>query len=240
VAPFVLKPSPMRQKKSLVNLLLIAPAFVIMGMLSVGVVWLVQQTQSMRCPSATLLYGSGQVATIVQVIPVVLASIGFGLLAVNRLAHRIPPLRRFFDRDARQYGEPDYQRSQHRLTKFSFVVLALMLPISAVASFSQYCLFPQAVLYQPWPWTGLIRYSWQDVRTVETVCTRGSRGGWNGSFFLIMRDGVSFGIMVWPRSVARAYPEIVRALDGVDFAFDAERVRPGCDVPYAKLLVRRP
>ena len=72
------------------------------------------------------------------------------------------------------------------------------------------------------------------------MCTRGRRGGWNSSFFLITRDGASFDSMDWPRSAVRAYPEIVRALEGVDFAFDAERVNPGCDVPYINLLVRRP
>ena len=94
------KPRPTRQRKSLANLLLVAPAFGIMGMLSVGAVWLVQQVQSLRCPSATFLHGSGQVAMIVQVVPIILASMGFGLFAVNWLAHLIVPLRRFFDRDA--------------------------------------------------------------------------------------------------------------------------------------------
>src|SRR5277367_5154133 len=116
------------RRKSLANLLLVAPAFGIMGMLSVGAVWLVQQVQSLRCPSATFLHGSGQVAMIVQVVPIILASMGFGLFAVNWLAHLIVPLRRFFDRDARQHGDPDYRQSQRQLTKFSFIVLALMLP----------------------------------------------------------------------------------------------------------------
>jgi len=236
----MLKASPTQRRKSVANLLLVAPAFVVMGLLSVSVIWLIQQLQSTRCPYGTFLAGSGQAATIVQAVPILLGSIGLALLSVNWLIHLAPPLRRFFDREARQHGEPGYERSQRSLAKFSTIVLAIMSPITMAASFCQYCLTPEQILYQPWPWTGLRQYSWQDVRAVETVCTHGRRGGWNGSLFLIMRDEASFDIMDWPRSTVRAYPDIVRALDGVDFVFDATQVRPGCNVPYVNLLIRRP
>jgi hypothetical protein len=83
-------------------------------------------------------------------------------------------------------------------------------------------------------------YSWGDVVAIKTSCTPGSRGGWNDSFVFIMRDGVSFDIMAWPRTVMRVYPEIVRALEGVEFVFNSEGVSARCAVPYVDLLVRRP
>jgi hypothetical protein len=64
--------------------------------------------------------------------------------------------------------------------------------------------------------------------------------GWNASFFLILRDGAKFDIMTWPRSTLRVYPEIASALKGVDFAFDTQGVRRGCDLPYRDLLLVRP
>jgi hypothetical protein len=176
----MLKASPPQRRKSVANLLLVAPAFVVMGLLSVSVIWLIQQLQSTRCPSETFLNGAGQVATIVQAVPIFLGSIGLALLSVNWLVH-LAPLKRSFDREARQHGEPGYERSQRSLAKFSFIVLAIMSPVIIAASFCQYCLTPGQILYQPWPWTGLRQYSWQDVHAVETVCTHGRRGGWNGS-----------------------------------------------------------
>lgn len=236
----MLKPRRTPRRRSMADFLLLAPALAIMPLLTLGVLWLIQKLQSTRCPAETFLSGSGRAAMAVQAVPILLASIGFAFLAVNWFVHLAPPLRDFFDRDAQRHGAPGYRQSQRSIARFSLVVLSVMLPISAAASLSQYCLAPQDILYQPWPWTGLRHYSWQDVRKVETICTRGRRGGWNGSFSLILRDGSGFDIMGWPRSAVGAYPAIVSALEGVDFAFDAERVSPGCDAPYVDLLLRRP
>lgn len=234
---------PVRGRKSLANLLLVVPAFMVMGLLSAGTIWLIQRAQSTRCPSMTFLSGSGQVASIVQIIPVLVASIGFAFLTVNRLAHAVPPIRHFFDRNARNHGERNYERSQRSLARFSFIILAAMAPITIAASFCQYCIGPNGIAYQSWPWSGLRHYSWTDVQEVKTSCTRQrsrTGTGWSASFVFILRDGMSFDIMEWPRSTARAYPDIVRALDGIDFAFDASRVNADCAVPYMNLLIRRP
>jgi len=229
-----------RRRRSAANLLLVAPAFGAMAGISVGVMWVIQQFQSMRCPAGTFLCSSGRAAEIAQICPIFIASVGFSLLGVNWLAYRIPPVRRFFDRNAREHGEPAYQRSQRGIAKLSAVLLMIMLPLTVAASFSQYCLQAQGILYQPWPWTGLRHYAWGDVASIETSCTRSGRGGWNGSFFLTMRDGASFDIMAWPRSVENVYPQIVRALSGVEFVFNSNDVKPGCAVPYVNLLVQRP
>jgi hypothetical protein len=176
---------------------------------------------------------------IFQTIPIFIGSIGIGFFAVNWIAHSIPPVRDFFDRDARRHGEPGYRASQRGLLTFSAVTLALALAISGGASLSQYCLLDDRVLYQPGPWTGMRNYSWHDVATIETSCAR-SKSSWNGHFFMVMRDGSRFDLMAWPRALVRVYPEITRALNGVDFAFDSSRVRPGCALPYLAVLTRRP
>jgi hypothetical protein len=176
-----------------------------MGAISVGVVWLLQQLQSARCPEGTFLFGSGQVATALQTIPIFVGSIGIGFFAVNWIAHSIPPVRDFFDRDARRRNERGYAASQRGLLKFSMVTLALAWAIGAGASLSQYCLAGEQVLYQRWPWTGLPSYSWQEIAAIETSCSR-SRSSWTGHFFLILRDGSRFDLMAWPRAPVRAYP----------------------------------
>jgi hypothetical protein len=221
------------------NLLLIVPAFAIMGAISLAATWLVQQWQSLRCPANAFLVASGQEATILQIIPIMIASIGFGLLCTNWIAHLIPSLRKFFDRDAEQHNQPGYQRSQQSLMRFSLIVLVIMLPVSIAASLCQYCLSEQGILYQAWPWTGLRSYSWSEVSTIETRCSRG-KGSWSGSYVLIMRDGASFDVMTWPRSFARVYTDMVRALRGAEFTFNSDGVSPGCAHPNVDFLRRRP
>jgi hypothetical protein len=221
------------------NLLLVVPAFGLMGGITIGLVWLLQRLQEARCPEGTFLFGSGQFALIFQVIPIMLGSIGVGFLAVNWIAHSIPPVRRFFDRDARQHGERRYRATQRSMLKFSAITLGICLAISVAGSLSQYCLLSDQVLYQRWPWVGMQRYSWHDIRKIETSCTRG-KGGWGGSFFLVMRDGSRFDLWTWPRAVVQVYPDIARSLKDVDFVFDSSGVRPGCNVPYLALLTHRP
>ena len=93
------------RRKSARNLLLVLPAFALIGGISVAAVWVLQHLQSARCPDGTFLVGSGQVATIFQTIPILMGSIGISFLAVNWVAHSIPPVRDFFDRDARQVSD---------------------------------------------------------------------------------------------------------------------------------------
>jgi hypothetical protein len=228
-----------RRKKSPWHLVLLVPAFALMGAISVGVVWLLEQLQSARCPDGTFFLGSGQVAMVFQTIPIFIGSIGISLLAANWIAHSIPPVRDFFDRDPRLHGERGYAASQRGLLKVSAVTLALALAIGVGASLSQYCLLDDQVLYQRWPWTGLRSYSWHDLEGIETSCFR-SRSSWNGHFFLILRDGSRFDLLAWPRAFVRAYPELARALEDGDFSFDSRGVMPGCTVPYLALLTRRP
>lgn len=229
-----------RRRKSLWNLLLIVPALAFTGGIWAGLVRLIQQLQSARCPSGTFLFASSQIATIFQVVPIFFASMAFCFLAANWLTHLIGPVGNFFDRDAERHGEPDYRTTQRGVLIFSAAVLAIVLPISIAASLCQYCLLGDEILYQPWPWTGLRHYLWRDVAAIETACRPSRTGSWNVSFFLIMRDGTRIDIMARPRALVHAYPEIVRALQDVDFSFDPRGVRPGCHVPYIELLTRRP
>ena len=228
-----------RRTKSARNLLLIVSAFAIMAVISIAAGWLIQQLQSLRCPSGTFLVGSGGVASICQIIPIYIASIGFGFLIVNWLSQLMPPVREFFDRDALRHGVPGYQKAQQGLLRFSVIISAIALPMIVAASLSQYCMLSGAIFYQPWPWTGLKHYAWHDVTKIETRC-HFSKGKWNGSFFLIMNDGSNFDIMAWPGASVRAYPEIVSALKNVNFSFDSTNVRPDCEVWYVDLLTRRP
>ena len=234
------KPNHVHPKKSPWNLLLIVPAFAFMAVLTVGTVSLLQMLQSMRCPVSTFQFGSGNAASILQIIPVMFASIGFGFLIANGLVYAISGVRDFFDRDAHRRGAPDYWTSQRGLLKFSVLLAAAMLPISLLASLSQFCLSPEGLNYQRLPWTGLHHYEWRDVTGIRTRCEPGGRGNWRTSFFLTMQDGTDFDIMVWPRATIRAYPEIRRALQNIGYSFDATGVRAGCDVSYANLLTQHP
>src|SRR5215470_7807989 len=99
------------RRKSARNLLLVPPAFALIGAISVAVVWLFEQLQSARCPDGTFFFGSGQIAMALQTVPIFLGSIGISFLAVNWVAHSMPPVRDFFDRGARRHCEPGYRAS---------------------------------------------------------------------------------------------------------------------------------
>jgi hypothetical protein len=234
--------------KRLSNLLYFAAVIAVMAAISFAAIWLIEQLQSLRCPAGTFLVGAGDLAIMLQKIPIVFASFGFGILTVEWLVHSTQRLQRF-QRDLMRFSmredyELRYRTFQGDLLRFSLIVLSIMLPISVVASLWQYCLLQQEILYQPWPWTGLQQYSWSDVATIETTCSRGGRGGWKGFFDVVMRDGARLEIPVPPfwsvgsPPFVRVYPEIARALDGVDFTFNSKNVSPGC--PYASGLLRRP
>lgn len=229
-----------RRKKSLANLLLVIPAFVIMGCISSGLFWLTQEFQALRCPSGTFLVGSGRIASILQIIPVLIASVIPGLIIVNWLAHIIKPVRNFFDRDAELHREAGYYRSQRSLLVGSAAVLAIAMPITIGASISQFCLASDGVSYQPWLWSGWRQYNWSDVHGIETSCVRGSRGAWDASFILILRGGTRLDIMEAPKRLGLAYPALSQALHPIQFSFDSSGVKHGCNVPYADLLIQRP
>src|SRR5271163_1569351 len=106
----MLKPRQMPPRKSMANFFLLALAFGIMAMFTLGVVWLILQLQSTRCTAGTFLSGSGQGAMVVQAVPIFLASIGFAFLAVNWLVY------------ARRHGQPSYRQSQRSIRNFSLVV----------------------------------------------------------------------------------------------------------------------
>jgi hypothetical protein len=229
-----------RRKKSLANLVLVIPAFVMMGCISFGLFWLTHEFQAFRCPSGTFLVGSGRIASILQIIPVLLTSMAPGFIIANWLAHVIRSARNFFDRDAELHGEPGYYKSQRGLLVASAVVLAIAMPISIGASISQFCLAPNGINYQPWLWSGLRHYNWNDVNGIETNCVRGSKGTWNASFILILRGGLRIDIMETPKRLGLAYPALSSALHPLQFSFDSSGVGFGCNMPYAYLLFQRP
>jgi hypothetical protein len=116
------------------------------------------------------------------------------------------------------------------------------LPISVSASMCQFCLQPDEIAYQPYPWTGFRQYAWQDVSAVTLTCrySRGRYYGWREQFILEMRDGAALDLMTWPTAAVHAFPSNAQALQGQEFRFDAAGVARGCPEPYLGMLSQRP
>jgi hypothetical protein len=196
--------------------------------------WLTWHLQLLRCPATPFLYGSGQTAMIFVILPLIFASMGFGFLMIALTARLVPQLRFFFG------GERGYRKSQHSYLRLFAGMFCVLLLLGMAASLSQFCLLDAAIYYKRLPWSGMQHYDWSDVTAVETACTRGRRGGWNGSFSLVLKDGNRFDILAWPRAFIASYPRITRALAGVEFSFDASGTPRNCGAYYADLLWRRP
>jgi hypothetical protein len=239
-----------RYAERLSDLVPVAAVFAVMAAICFAAASLIEQLQWLRCPAGTFLVGSEDGARMLQRLPLLLASFFLGFPTVEWFVHLTQRLHRF-GRELMQLSMPGadyelrYRTFQRDNMKVSLVVLSIMLPISVTASLSQYCLSQQEILYQPWPWTGLQRYSWSDIAKIETRCPYGGRShGWKGSFDITMRDGAHLEIGVPPFASLEsppfvgAHPEISHALDGVAFTFDSEKVSPECH--YASVLLRRP
>ena len=205
-----------------IYLLIIWAGLAIMAVGIFGGLWLIQHLQALRCPAGTFLAGSGYGATVVQVLSLFMVTVGAILIGATWLVQDLSP------------------RGRRGVTRVSLILMSLMLLLCVTASFSRYCLQPRGILIQAKPWTDAKQYVWNDVAAIETGCVRGKHGDWNGLFMLVMRDNVSVNIDVSPDSFLPAYPKMVRALDGVAFAFKPDRVDPRCGLPYVNMLTRRP
>lgn len=228
-----------RGRKDPRNLLLLLPAFAMIGAIWAGSDWALHELQLARCPAGTFLASSSRVAGLFAFLPPFMPAIALGLLATNWFAHAIPPLRRFFETGALRGGQPAYGASQRMLAKLCAVLFAVALPVSLGGTFSQFCLADEAILYQPRPWSALNRYEWRDVTSVSTACYP-SRSGWTASYVLALNDGNAFDIMGWEPATVRAYPDLSRALHGLPFSFDASGVERGCGVLFKGMLTHRP
>ena len=225
---------PARERRAARNLLFALLGLALAGIAWLAMAWLLQRLQAFRCPKDAFFWGSGQVATALQIVPLFLPALGLGFLAANRIATSIPGGPEFFNR------KPGAGPEQRQLIQFSLIALLATAPVSLGASLSQFCLTPSAVLDQSW--TGSRRYAWEDVSSVTATCrySHGRYPGWRKTYVFQLRDGASLDLMAWPAAALRAYPSIAEALHGKDFRFDAGGVAPKCPEPYLGMLGRRP
>jgi hypothetical protein len=119
--------------------------------------WLVRQFQSARCPDNTFLSSSNEIANLFQGVPLLIPAFGVGFLVYHWLA----PL---------PIQAPAYRAYQSMVSRWTLNLLVLALPISVAASLCQYCLRPDGILYQAYPWSGFREYPWGDVASVTTAC----------------------------------------------------------------------
>ncbi len=231
-----LAPGKRRERSLLFAVLGLALA----GIAWIAMAWLMQRLQAARCPQDAFCWASSQIATALQVAPLAFPSLGPGFLAANWIAASIPGGGQFFNQ-ARDAG-PNDPAVPRQLLKFCSMLLAATLPVSFAASLCLFCLQPQAIAYQPYPWTGLRHYAWQDVVTLTADCRyrSGRYAGWYKQLILGMRDGAALDLMTWPAAAVRAYPKIARALHGQAYSFDKSGVDRGCPPPYLRMLTERP
>lgn len=217
-------------------LMLIMLGFVAAIAIWAGANWLIGQVQRLRCPEETFLAGSGHIASILQTLPVLFASFGFGFFGVGVLVRSIPIAWNFFgkiwkNRDA-------CRKDQKSILLLSTIIAVPALLVALPAASSQFCLATDSVLYQAWPWSGLKRYPWDDVTVVVAGCERG-KGGWKPSFSLTLKDGSNLDIMATRSDTAvQALPKIARALTAVRFALHPSELSR-CDFPNLDLFRRR-
>ena len=222
------------------KLIELALAFGLIGALWVGIAWAVTGLQAARCPAAAFLSGSPKLASIFLMVAPGFAAIGPGFIAANWLTGLAPASRGFFDGDPQLRHAARVRRGQAWLLWLSAALLIAGVSVSAVASFSQFCLTPQGIYDRTALWDAMRFAPWSDVTRIVTGCERGSKGTWNTSYRLSLASGRSLDIMDGTAPVWRAQAPLTAALHPYAFAFDASRVDPSCGVGAVQLLTQRP
>ncbi|MFI4975500.1 MAG: hypothetical protein ACHP84_13250 [Caulobacterales bacterium] len=221
------------------NALLLIPAFVFIGLIWAGEVWLLNWIQASRCPTGAFLSTMPEATTLVMVLPPSLPAIGLGLIVANALTRPIPAVRRFFEQGQGPNAARGYRSGQVALLRITVAIAAIVLPLSLVAGLQQICLTPDGLFYRNAPWEGLREYPWSTVTGLTTGCWP-SRGDWNTSYTLTFRDGPRVDVMGGVGSAWRARPQIVTALHGRPIEFDDSAVSARCGVAYRDMLTSPP
>ena len=228
------------RRKRARNLGLAVVGLTIAGVAWLAMAWLMQRFQAARCPGSAFYWASNQIPTALQVVPLCFPAIGLGLLAASQL-FAVPPTAPRRSLRPKSPGA-DRVREQAQMIKVTSMLLLIALPISFAGSLCQYCLEPDAILYQGSPWSGLRRYGWEEVSSVTATCrySRGRYAGWSKQFILTLRDGSAIDLMTWPAAAVRAYPAIAQALRGQRLFIDTSGVVPGCPEPYSSMFASPP
>ncbi len=108
-----------RAQKSAAHLLLLPVAFGVMGACCYGLVVAACRLAAVLREDTHGFAGYGEYTKLFIVLPLLLASIPVGFLAVNLFVWLIPPLRGFFDREARGRPDGDFPASMRGLLAFS-------------------------------------------------------------------------------------------------------------------------
>lgn len=120
---------PRRPKKSPAHLLLLPVAFGIMGACCYVLVALACALASLSSKEVHGFSSYGETAKSLIVIPLLLASVPIGFLATNLVVWSIPPLRRFFVREAHGRRKGSYSESMRGLVVFSKYCMPPLLAI---------------------------------------------------------------------------------------------------------------
>jgi hypothetical protein len=126
---------PGRPRKSPAHLLLLPVAFGIMGACSYALVALACALAALSREEVHGFSGYGETAKGLIVVPLLLASVPVGFLASNLIVWSIPPLRRFFDREARGRPDGSFSASMRGLLVFAKYWMPPLLAIGFGAAF---------------------------------------------------------------------------------------------------------
>ncbi|HMI19513.1 MAG TPA: hypothetical protein VK533_08220 [Sphingomonas sp.] len=219
--------------------------FLMTGAVGVCLYEIVSYLQKLGCPLNSYVVGSGKLAAIFVVLPLLFASLVPGLLLSNAVTGVTAGTRRFFDGDADHRTGVSFRYSKRFRRKFSIIsvyIAPVLIPllISTTSSFSEFCLAPDRIVSRTYPWSLPKSHRWDDVRKITTSCQRAAKNSWEPGFILEFDDGFSIDVMGGTGPTWKHGGDIHRSLSGKRFDFDNSGVDPRCGVANPQMLTERP
>jgi hypothetical protein len=118
-------------------------------------------------------------------------------------------------------------RGSVRLLQYMLIFTLLTTLIAVLGATSYSCLADDGIVYRSSILGPERRYSWSDVTKIETACWYNR--GQQRKYELKMRDGTTIELLESYSVFLNAYPSVGKALNGVSYKFDHQRVTPGCE-----------
>jgi hypothetical protein len=206
---------------------------------------LVATLQKLGCPSNAYVVGSGKLAAIFVMVPLLFASLVPSFLLSNAVTGVTAGTRRFFD------GDPDYRsgisfryskRFKRKFSVTAVYIAPVLIPllISTTSGFSEFCLSPDRIVSRAYPWSLPKSHRWDEVRKITTSCQSAQKNSWEPGFIIEFGDGSTIDVMGGTGPTWKHGSDIHRSLSGKRFDFDNSGVDPRCGVANPQMLLEKP
>ncbi len=187
------------------SFVVIPVGFVFIAATALSINYLNDELFSLLAPNKDSFCGPTRISGLVLVVDNILLSIPIGLLLANLFVWLIPPVRRGLNAAESRVGRT-FVRSNLELLKALLLVFLFLSPVHAFAIASKVCISGSQVSYQKHGFAEMSTYARSDMIAIQKICSRGSRGGLEVLFYVVMKDGKAVYLPITEQSLQHDFP----------------------------------